>query len=131
MPSWWTFYRERNWRNIAVLPRVAIAVKKYHDQNDQNVKFFRHSPRNGIAGSYDTFTFSFFEEFTHWLISEMATPVCISTNSEWELLFLHKLYSICCFVDLCHSDLGKVKSQWFELEFISLIRTMNTFWSIS
>lgn len=54
------FYRERDQRNIDVLARVTIiAVKKYPDQNDQNAKSFGHMPRNGIAGSYGTFTFSF------------------------------------------------------------------------
>ena len=47
--------------------------------------------KNGIAGTYGTFRFSFLGTFL--LFSIVAAPIYMLINSVWGFLFLHTLFS--------------------------------------
>ena len=53
---------------------------------------FRHIPRSGISGLYDT-TFSFLEIAI--LLSTLSAPIYVPTNSALGFHFLHILTNIC------------------------------------
>ena len=56
------------------------------------VFFFRYTPRNGIAESYDSSIFSFWATF---ILNTVAASIYIPTNSEQAFTFLHILAGIC------------------------------------
>ena len=54
--------------------------------------FYGYIPRKGIAGSYDSFTFSFWRGSS--LFFKVTDPIYISTNSVREFPFLHILINV-------------------------------------
>ena len=85
------------WFHILAIVDAAVAI------NIKCMRFFQirknfvssgYTPRIGITGSDDTSIFSFSE--TSILISTVAGPIYIPTNSVEGFCFLHILINICC-----------------------------------
>ena len=62
----------------------------------RSVDFFGYMPKNGIAGSYDSSIFSFFEKPPYYF-STAAIPIYTTTNSVQGFPFLHILANVCYF----------------------------------
>ena len=79
--------------------------------------YFGYMPRSGIAGSKGS-PFLIFRDISI-LLSTVAAPVCIPTNSAKWFPFLHVLVSACCLLIYCWQPIWQVWddiSVWFVVK---------------
>jgi hypothetical protein len=81
-----------------------------------DLHFFEYMPESGIAGSYGSLFFSFLKNLHPDFYSDSTN--LYSYQQYIRVSLFQMLTSICCFLDDSHSDLSKMESQCFDLQFL-------------
>ena len=90
-PGQWP--KDHIWFTWELLKHLNIGVVLFFQISDSGS--FGYIPRSGIAGSKGRSIFNYLS--ISILLSTVAAPICIPTNSAKRFPFLHVLASTCCF----------------------------------